>query len=158
VDWELLANIGPEPEGFGIMPSTVRLGEEEIYTTVRRREGTRRWIDAYRSMDGGQNWTLESPPTEDLGEGNPPSLIALNDGRLCLTYGVRAEPYRICAKFSDDKGKTWGPEITIRDDGGGRDIGYVRSIQRDDSKIVTIYYFQDRFKQERYIASSIWQP
>jgi len=158
LDWELLANIGPEPDGFGIMPSTVRLGEEEFYTTIRRREETHRWIDAYRSLDGGKTWALESPPVEDLGEGNPPSLIALSDGRLCLSYGVRAEPYRICAQLSDDKGKTWGPQIVIRDDGAGRDIGYVRSVQRDDGKIVTIYYFQDKLKQERYIVSSIWQP
>jgi hypothetical protein len=95
---------------------------------------------------------------DDLGEGNPPSLIKLKDGRLCLTYGVRAEPYRISAQFSEDDGKTWSDPIVLREDGGGRDIGYVRSLQRPDGKVVTLYYFQDQLKPERYIAATIWEP
>ncbi len=154
--WEFVSNIGPEPEGFGIMPSTVQLSDGEFLTTIRRREETHRWIDAYKSDDAGKSWTLLDPPVKDLGEGNPPSLIKLKDGRLCLTYGVRAEPYRIEAKISTDQGKTWSQEIVLRNDGGGRDIGYVRSVQRPDGKIVTLYYFQDKLKPERYIAATIW--
>lgn len=158
LNWELTSMIGPEPEGFGIMPSSVQLSEKEFITTVRRREDTHRWIDAWTSKDTGKSWTLLAPPIDDLGEGNPPSLIKLSDGRLCLTYGVRAEPYRIVAKLSDDKGQTWSDEIVLRNDGAGRDIGYVRSLQRPDGKIVTIYYFQDKLKPERYIAATIWEP
>lgn len=156
--WELVGMIGPEPEGFGIMPSTVKLSDTEYLTTIRRRDGDRRWIDAWRSLDAGKTWTLLPPPNDNLGEGNPPSLIRLKDGRLCLTYGVRAEPYRIAAKISEDKGKTWSDEIVLRDDGAGRDIGYVRSLQRPDGKVVTMYYFEDNLKPERYIAATIWQP
>ncbi len=156
--WEMVGMIGPEPEGFGIMPSTVKLSDTEYLTTIRRREGDQRWIDAWRSLDAGKTWTLLPPPVEDLGEGNPPSLIKLKDGRLCLTYGVRAEPYRIAAKISDDNGKTWSDEIVLRDDGAGRDIGYVRSVQRPDGKVVTMYYFEDKLKPERYIAATIWEP
>jgi len=158
LNWELQGMIGPEPEGFGIMPSTVRLSESEYLTTIRRREDTQRWIDAWRSKDAGITWQLLQPPVDDLGEGNPPSLIHLKDGRLCLTYGVRAEPYRIAAKLSDDNGNTWSDEIVLRDDGAGRDIGYVRSVQRPDGKVVTMYYFQDKKKPERYIAATIWHP
>ena len=53
---------------------------------------------------------------------------------------------------------TWGEQITIRDDGSGRDVGYVRSIQRADGKVITVYYFMDKKKPERYIAASIWNP
>jgi len=158
LNWELVSDIGPEPEGFGIMPSTVQLSESEFVTTIRRREDTHRWIDAYKSRDSGKNWELLDPPINDLGEGNPPSLVKLKDGRLCLTYGVRAEPYRIAAKISENGGNTWSEEIVLRDDGGGRDIGYVRSVQRPDGKMVTIYYFQDKLKPERYIATTIWKP
>lgn len=158
IDWELVSMIGPEPEGFGIMPSTVQLSETKFITTVRRREDTHRWIDAYASMDAGKSWTLLDPPVDNLGEGNPPSMIKLKDRRLCLTYGVRAEPYRICAQLSEDEGKTWSEPIVLRDDGGGRDIGYVRSLQRPDGKVVTLYYFQDKLKPERYIAATIWEP
>lgn len=156
--WELVSMIGPEPEGFGIMPSTVKLSDSEYLTTIRRRKDTARWIDAWRSMDAGKTWSLEDPPVDDLGEGNPPSLIKLADGRLCLTYGVREAPFRIAAKLSEDQGKTWSEEIVLRDDGAGRDIGYVRSVQRTDGKVVTMYYFEDKQKPERYIAASIWQP
>ena len=94
----------------------------------------------------------------DTGEGNPPQLIALADGRLCLTYGVRAAPYRICAKLSADAGLNWSDEIVLRDDGAGRDLGYVRSVQRPDGKIVTVYYFWDqKTGPERYLAATIWE-
>lgn len=158
LDWELVSMIGPEPEGFGIMPSSVQLSETSFITTIRRREAGHRWIDAWLSSDAGKTWTLLDPPVKDLGEGNPPSLVKLKDGRLCLTYGVRAEPYRIAARLSNDNGKSWSDEVVLRDDGGGRDIGYVRSVQRADGKVVTVYYFEDKQKPERYIAATIWQP
>lgn len=158
LDWKLHSFIGPVPKGFGIMPSTVKLSDNEFLTTIRRREEDKRWIDAYSSSDSGKTWQLLDPPVDDLGEGNPPCLIKLDDGRLCLTYGYRAEPYGIYAKLSSDNGITWSRQITLRDDGGGRDIGYVRSVQRPDGKIVTTYYFQDKLKPERYIAASIWDP
>ena len=158
VDWELVSMIGPEPKGFGIMPSTVQLSESNFITTIRRREPDHRWIDAWSSSDTCKTWTLLDPPVKDLGEGNPPSLIKLQDDRLCLTYGVRAEPFRIAARISEDNGKSWSEERVLRDDGSGRDIGYVRSVQRPDGKVVTLYYFQDKQKPERYIAATLWQP
>ena len=41
-------------------------------------------------------------PIADTGEfgGNPPMLLKLRDGRLCLTYGYRTQPYGIRARFS----------------------------------------------------------
>ena len=76
--------------------------------------------------------------------GNPPSLVRLEDRRLCLTYGYRSVKYGIRAKLSDDEGKSWSEEIIIRDDARNWDIGYTRSLQRPDGKIVTIYYYIDR--------------
>jgi len=61
------------------------------------------------------------------------------------------------ARLSGDDGKTWGDEITLRDDGAGRDIGYPQTVQREDGKIVTVYYFQDHEQPERYIAATIWE-
>jgi hypothetical protein len=158
LDWKFHSFIGPVPEGFGIMPSTVRLSEKDFITTIRRREESKRWIDAYSSSDTGKTWQLLDPPVNDLGEGNPPCLIKLRDGRLCLSYGFRAEPYGIYAKLSSDSGRTWGEQIILRDDGAGRDLGYVRSVQRSDGKVVSLYYFQDKNKPERYIAATIWDP
>ena len=42
--WDFVSWIGPEPEGFSIMPASVRLSETDILVTVRMREETRRWI------------------------------------------------------------------------------------------------------------------
>jgi len=159
VTWKLVSFIGPEPDGFAIMPSTVRISDTELLTTLRRREGTFRWISAWRSQDNARTWTQESNPVEYLGEGNPPMLNKLQDGRLCLTYGFRAYPYSIRARLSRDNGKTWGPQIVLRDDGVDRDIGYVRSVQRLDGKMVTIYYISDEETgPERYIGATIWDP
>jgi hypothetical protein len=161
--WNLISFIGPEPKGYSIMPSTVRLSATSLLTTIRcygdsspRRKS---WIEAWRSDDDGKTWSFLNEPVADTGEGNPPHLIKLKDGRLCLSYGVRSVPYRIAAKLSSDGGKTWSKEIVLRADGGNRDLGYVRSVQRSDGKMVTIYYFWDQNSgPERYIAATIWKP
>lgn len=158
--WQLRSWIGEEPkEGYEIMPSTVRISPTEIYTTTRVRPGGPSWIGAYRSTDDGLTWTKEADPVADCGEGNPPAMIKLKDGRLCLTYGVRAVPFRVCAKLSSDGGRTWSDEIVLRDDGTDRDIGYCRAVQRADGKVVVLYYINEpSFGPERYIGATIWEP
>ncbi len=155
--WEFVSWIGPEPEGFAIMPSSVRLSENRIITSVRRRENERRWIDTYISEGNGVTWDYLGKPVDDLGDGNPPCMIQLQDGRLCLTYGYRGEPFGIRAQFSSDEGQTWTEPFHLRDDGGGTDLGYVRTVQRPDGKIVSVYYFQNKIEPERYIAATIWE-
>jgi hypothetical protein len=156
--WKFVSWIGDEPKGYAIMPATVRLGEKELLTAIRRHEGPKNWIETYRSLDNAKTWQLDTKPAPDLGEGNPASLICLADGRVCMTYGYRAAPYGIRARLSRDGGRTWGDEIVLRGDGGGRDLGYPRSAQRLDGKVVTVYYFQDEPHGDRYIAATIWDP
>ena len=157
--WRFLSFIGPEPIGYAIMPSTVRLSPTELVTTIRVLEKTNKsWIDAYASRDNGQTWSFLSQPEPDTGEGNPPSLLRLADGRLCLTAGIRVPPYRVQSRFSSDRGKTWSDPIVLRTDAAGSDVGYPRSIIRPDGKIVAVYYFNDRSKPERYIAATILDP
>ena len=110
------------------------------------------------SHDNGQTWSFLSTPEPDTGEGNPPSLLRLADGRLSLIYGRRALPYGILARLSNDQGKTWSGPIVLRDDGGAADVGYVRSIIRSDGKIVAVYYYNDRSNPDRYIGATIWDP
>ncbi len=157
--WEFLSWIGPEPDGFAIMPATVRLAENELYTVVRKRDGPKRWLKAYRSTDNGHTWERCVDPADDLGVGNAPALIILQDGRLCLAYGYRAEPYGIHARLSSDNGRSWSDTIVLRDDGLSRDIGYPRMVQRPDGKVVAVYYYCDHETgPERYIAGTIWSP
>jgi hypothetical protein len=76
------------------------------------------------------------PPVDET---NPPALIQLHNGRLCLTYGSRAAPSRIYARLSDDGGRTWSEPMALREDDPGRDIGYPRGVERPDGKVVTIF-------------------
>lgn len=156
--WEFVSWIGAEPTGFSIMPSTIRLDPQTLLCAVRRREGPKRWNELYRSRDNAKTWTLLGPAAPDTGAGNPPSMIRLKDGRVCLTYGCRKKPYTIKARLSEDGGESWGEELVLRTNGGGTDIGYPRTLQRPDGKIVTTYYFHDAPTTERYIAATIWEP
>ena len=151
--WNLVSFIGPEPDDYAIMPSSVRLGPVEILTAIRRR----RWIDLWRSDDNGESWRFVNQAVIETG-GNPPCLVKLDDGKIVVTYGYRLEPYGIRARISADHGLHWGKEIILRDDGGGFDLGYTRTVKRADGKLVTVYYFNDDPHQERYIAATIWDP
>ncbi len=159
--WQFLAWIGPEPEGFAIMPSSVRLSEDEFLVAIRRCEGEKQknnrtfWIENYLSSDRGKTWTYLNTPVDKLG-GNPPSMLQLADGRICLVYGYRDDPYGIRAKISDDQGQSWGRELILRSDGGNWDLGYPCTVQRPDGKLVTVYYYNDHPEAERYIAATIW--
>jgi hypothetical protein len=170
VNWEFVSYIGPEPDGFAIMPSTVKLPDGALLTTIRRREsgprpapGERRaqrdWIDTYQSSDQGATWTELTPAADDTGRGgSPAALLHLADGRLCVTYGYRSEPYSMRARFSRDQGKRWGGEVSLREGGKAPDLGYPRSVVRPDGKIVTVYYFNDDIHNERFLEAVIWDP
>jgi putative protein kinase ArgK-like GTPase of G3E family len=75
-----------------------------------------------------------------------------------VTYGYRAVPYGIRAKISSDNGKTWGPEIILRQDGRNWDLGYSRTIQRPDGKLVTMYYYSTEEDPQQRIIATIWNP
>jgi hypothetical protein len=161
MSWKFVSWIGPEPAGFAIMPSTVRTGPRGLLSTVRvKQDAAHNWIDAWASEDDGASWKLTGKAIADTGEfsGTPPSLIRLRDGRLCLTYGVRAKPYRIATRLSPDNGRTWSAERILRGDGVAWDVGYVRSAERPDGKVVSVYYFNDKKAPERFVAATIWQP
>lgn len=153
--FQLVGNVCPEPEGndYAIMPSSLRLGPKTLLSTVRHRK----FIAAWRSEDDGVSWKQLSQPVDDTGGGNPPALVKLRDGRLVLTYGFRNKPYSIRARISKDEGKTWGPDVMLRDDGGAWDLGYTRTVQRKDGKLVTVYYYNTNAGAERFIGATIWE-
>ena len=148
-----------------VMPSTVRGAKGQLISAMRRRHDRclggevemNCWIDVYRSTDDGQSWQFLSKGADTgMRNGNPPSLLRLMDGRLCLAYGYRATPYGIRAKLSHDEGETWEDEIVLRDDGRTWDLGYPRMVQRPDGKLVTIYYYSTAENPEQHIAATIW--
>jgi hypothetical protein len=150
-----------------VMPSTVRGSQEQLISALRRRHDRQEqgeriqscWIDLYQSHDEGFTWEfLSKVANTGQHNGNPPALIRLRDGRLCVAYGVRRPPFGIRAKISNDEGQSWGEEIVLRDDGRTWDLGYPRMVQRSDGKLITIYYFTTAENPEQHIAASIWDP
>ncbi|MCC6263893.1 MAG: exo-alpha-sialidase [Bryobacterales bacterium] len=159
--WKLQGWIGPEPQGFSIMPSSVRLPNGRLLCAVRvKKDEATDWVDLYASDDQGRTWApLSRPISHSTGKsGNPPSLKRLPDGRLTLTSGYRAKPYGIHATISDNDGKTWSEPIVLRDDGEAWDLGYTRDAIRTDGKIVTLYYWSPGLYKEREIVATIWDP
>jgi hypothetical protein len=155
--WKLVSLIGPEPTGYMIMPSTVRLSEGKYLTTIRHWDPDRHGsIDAYLSNDGGKNWSFVCEAAPNIGGGNPPALVLMKDGRLALTYGYRAKPYGVRARVSENQGRTWGDELVLRDDALSGDLGYPRAVQRPDGQILSAYYFNGPRDEDRAIEASIW--
>jgi hypothetical protein len=153
--WTLQSFVTPEPAGneYAIMPSSVRLSKNVILTAVRYRS----FIENYLSKDDGKTWESLGRPATDIG-GNPPCLVHLKDGRLAMTFGFRKEPFGIRALISRDQGRTWGEPIILRQDGGSWDLGYTRTVQRSDGRMVTVYYYNDNKDAERFIGATIWDP
>ena len=149
------------PSGYSIMPSSIRMPNGDFLVALRRRDNDpvqHNFIELFRSRDGGLNWQWLANPVKENGasSGNPPSMIRLADGDLCITYANRNKSHTIRAVFSSDNGKTWGKEYVLRSGAGEPDIGYSRTVQRQDGKLVTIYYWLDEPRAERYIAATIF--
>lgn len=166
VNWEIVSWIGDEPEGFYIMPSSLRLSSSKLLTVIRTR--TAEGLDlltSYMSSDDGVTWEKLKDPVADTGKGgSPAALLKMRDGRLALSYIYRSNyGSRVNIRFSSDEGLTWSDEIVLRHgDGANRDCGYPRMVEREDGKLVLVYYWNNVNKEGahpyRYIASTIFDP
>ncbi|MHC4629126.1 MAG: exo-alpha-sialidase, partial [Planctomycetota bacterium] len=160
--WNQFAWIGPEPSsGYSIMPSSVLMPDGDLLVALRRRDNDpaqHNFIELFRSRDGGLSWQRMADPVRENGlhSGNPPSMVRLADGRICITYANRNKPHTIRTVFSGDDGATWGRQYVLRRGAGEPDIGYTRTVHRSDGKLVTVYYWLDKPRTERYIAATIW--
>ena len=149
-----------------VMPHTVRLSDREYLTVIRRRHfdsSTDGWIEAYYSNDSGKSWVSRSiVGYTGTSNGNPPSMVKMRDGRICVIYGNRSLRMML-GRISEDNGLSWGKEIILRDDfttdaGGESDLGYPRLTQNAEGKLVAIYYFSDTEHPEQHIACTLFSP
>ncbi|MEI9852737.1 MAG: sialidase family protein [Sphingomonas sp.] len=115
-----------------------------ILCTLRSQRDPRgiMWTEVYFSDDGGRTWDFLSR-VNDFGA--PASLVVMPDGRIVAVYGYRLMPAGIRCKVSEDQGRTWGPELIVRDDGGSWDLGYPNAWATDDGKVGVIYWFNSRY-------------
>jgi hypothetical protein len=167
--FQRLGWITPDTEVRSVMPSTVALPSGALVTALRRRLDheergktvQENWIDLHRSDDGGRTWGRLGGPVVTASEsrnGNPPSLVALPDGALCLVYGYRGPPYGMRARLSRDEGRTFREEIMLRDDATYWDFGYPRSVVRGDGQVLSVYYYHTKDRPQQFIAATIWDP
>ena len=127
----------------------------DIPAMMRTQEGN---FMACRSADGGRTWgdLVETPLW--CGGSSPGDLLLLRDGRLLCAYGHRREPFGVRACLSEDGGRTWDVEreVVLRDDGPDSDMGYPSSVQLDDDRILTVYYWHGE-DGVRYLEGTTWQ-
>lgn len=162
--WKLVSFIGEEltaANSFAIMPSSVRLPDGSLLTILRcmnreEKPGYTGYLEAWRSTDMGASWTCTGRPATRTG-GNPPATVLLSDGRVAVTYGNRQRPFGMRAVLSSDGGRTWSPEVMIREDGFDSDLGYPRSLARADGSVLTVYYYNGPKGSDRAIEGTIWK-
>jgi hypothetical protein len=142
--------------------SPVQLPDGRILAALRcQLDGGNAWPELHESPDGGWSWRLVSRIAD---WGAPTDLVRLRDGRLVAVYSRRVPPYGIRARTSQDDGRTWDPELVLRDDGGSHDLGYPRAVELPDGRVLAAYYF-NRADDEvqcqggvRHIAATIFAP
>lgn len=89
------------------------------------------------SNDGGQTWTIPSPPGF---HGSPPHVIRHSSGALVCVYGYRQSLFGERAMISRDGGQTWIYDYFLRVDGPDGDLGYPSSVELKDGSLFTVYY------------------
>ena len=118
--------------------SPVLLDDGRILVALRCQIDARNaWPEVFESCDGGRTWAFVSRISD---WGGPTELTRLDDGRLLAVYGYRVVPYGIRARISEDAGRSWGPELILRDDAGSWDLGYPRTALLADGRVITVYY------------------
>ena len=93
-----------------------------------------------RSKDHGKTFQ----PWEDLGfQGHPFHALRLPDNRVLLVYGYRHPPFGIRARVLDAEctNVATAPEIILRADGGGVDLGYPWATMVSKDRALVVYYF-----------------
>ena len=161
--WKFLSWVGTKNIN-GIMPASVRLNDTDILVLIRETKPAR--MTSFISQDNGYTWSSLPDPVKVDSNGNPPALVKLRDGRLCLVYGIREKETMkdgigMYVTYSSDNGKTWDKPALLRGgDGACWDIGYPRLVQTSKGQLVALYYYNnvDNGDKYRYIAATIFDP
>jgi hypothetical protein len=106
-----------------------------------------------RSTDGGKSFAK----WESAGwQGHPHFALRLPDEQVLLVYGYRHAPFGIRARVLNAECTDFktAPEIVLRDDGGGFDIGYPWATMIGNDKALIVYYFNEK-DGARYIGGTL---
>ncbi len=163
LSFQFVAWVTPPEEARAIMSQTIPLASGQILSTYRKiyRDDRKATIEAFVSDDRGNTWRHLSTVKTMQRSSNPPATVQLEDGRIVCVYGDR-QVKQIRGRYSTDDGRTWGEEFVVRDDFAALDddpdLGYTRLVQRDDGRLVAMYYWATAEHPQQHIAASIWMP
>ena len=104
--------------------------------------------------DGGGTWQFLSRAPDF---GAPRAPVLMSDGRLVLVYGRRMDPPGIRAVVSKDGGRSWSPEIIVRNDAGSWDIGYPRAWEVSPGRVGVVYYYNAK-DDPMQVKTNAWPP
>ena len=146
--WKVGSTIGPRHNETSIFP----LGGKRWLAAARVDR-----MELIRSDDNGVTWQEPEPVTEKS-EING-HLMRLKDGRLLLSYGVRVDGRRgVCAKLSDDDGRTWGSPMRLAHTVDKGDCGYPSSVQLASGAVVTAWYSNMTPEYKGYhMVVTVWE-
>jgi hypothetical protein len=121
-------------------PAIIRCRSGKLLAILR--DNQTRYLHQVESADKGLTWTM--PRRLEIG-GYPAHLLALDDGRLLLTYGWRQPDFGVRAVISPDEGGSWQTAETIRVRGGlpNKNLGYPATIAAGENRYFTVYYGED---------------
>lgn len=106
-----------------------------------------------RSRDRGKSFEQ----WQDAGwQGHPHHAARLEDGRVFLVYGYRHPPQGVRARVLNAECTDFAsaPEVVLRDDGGGNDLGYPWAVVLPNRRILATYYMQHN-DGLRYIGGTL---
>jgi len=141
--WTYAGRIAHDPEGrVGFVePALLRTGAGRLIG-FHRTFGLGDRLVVSVSEDEGASWT---PWVVRDVVGHPFDALLLADGRALVVYGYRHPPYGIRARLFDPDRERIDevPELILRDDGPGPDLGYPWATELADGTVLVAYYMAD---------------
>ena len=133
-------------------------GKIIVHIRVSCYDPAHRMLTLYQSesTDGGRHFTTPKRLLPDLG-GAPAYLTRLRDGTLLCLYGYREKPYGIRAMVSRDDGETWQTDLTLYEDGPTDDLGYPSTVEREDGRLLTVFYSHQQADGPAVICQTLWE-
>ena len=152
--WRHLGQVARDEKGSFTETSVYETPKGDIVAFMRT-EGLDDMACMARSTDGGRNFA----PWRPMGfKGHPLQALRLPDNRVLLVYGYRHKPFGIRARVLDAEctNPVDAPEVMLRDDGGGTDLGYPWATMISTDQALVVYYF-NQADGTRFIGGTIVQ-
>ena len=159
--WQMVqmadGKLSPSPRGFNEVYPVV-WPDGRIFAMIRTAAGGQAFSVA--SSDGGVTWSKVKPTPIRAKHPNPTRLA---DGRVVCSYQRRfAAPFGVRARFTSDLGKTWSPEVVLRDDVPVADgLVQPQTVELSDGSLFTLFTGTKVLKtggRRSFIGGTRWSP